>query len=236
MGLLYFIRHGQASFGQKNYDLLSGTGFLQAQILGNHLASSGICFDQIYCGSMVRQQQTAAKAMESYKSEGLLFPVITKDTAFDEYDAFAVWKNQTRQMLSEQLLTKADIQEAISDKRRFQLLFERIMMRWITGKHDAPGDTTWLDFVGRVHNGISALISRHDSKEHIAVFTSGGPVSIALKKALELSDTKTMEVSWQVMNASVSRFYFNSRGFFLSGFNDISHLSLKKDAKLLTYR
>jgi hypothetical protein len=42
--------------------------------------------------------------------------------------------------------------------------------------------------------------------------------------------------AWQVMNASVSRFYFNSRGIFLAGFNDIYHLLLKREPSLLTYR
>lgn len=236
MGLLYFIRHGQASFGQKNYDLLSPTGILQAQILGNHLAGAGICFEQIYCGDMVRQKQTAGEVMEIFNSAGIPFPFVVTDPAFDEYDAFAVWKNQTSQMLSEQVLSKEDIHQAMSDKHRFQILFERIMMRWITGDHDLPGELCWRDFVERVHQGISTLISRHDSKDHIAVFTSGGPISIAMQKALGLSYPKTMEASWQVMNASVSRFYFNSRGFFLSGFNDISHLYLRQDARLLTYR
>jgi hypothetical protein len=57
-----------------------------------------------------------------------------------------------------------------------------------------------------------------------------------MRLALGLTDCKTMEISWQVMNASISRFYFNSRGIFLAGFNDIAHLAMKQDMSLLTYR
>jgi broad specificity phosphatase PhoE len=110
------------------------------------------------------------------------------------------------------------------------------MMRWISGNHDAPGNICWKDFVDRVLEGITALTTSHGSGQHVAIFTSGGPVSIAMQMALGLSASKTMEISWQVMNASVSRFYFNSRGIFLAGFNDIAHLAMKQDSSLLTYR
>ena len=110
------------------------------------------------------------------------------------------------------------------------------MMRWISGNHDAPGNIRWKEFVDRVLEGITALTTGHGSGQHIAIFTSGGPISIAMQLALGLSDSKTMEISWQVMNASVSRFYFNSRGIFLAGFNDIAHLAMKQDSSLLTYR
>ena len=59
MTTIYFIRHGQASFGAESYDQLSPNGELQAKILGQY-------FDQILkeapvvvSGSMQRHQQTA---------------------------------------------------------------------------------------------------------------------------------------------------------------------------------
>jgi broad specificity phosphatase PhoE len=236
MGILYFIRHGQASFGQKNYDRLSPAGIQQARILGEYLAGIRFIFHEAYCGQMERQQHTAREVMASFTSAGLAFPSPVMQTAFDEYDAFTVWKNQTVKMIQEKALLPDDIAQTRTDKRKFQQLFERVMMRWISGNHDAPGNIRWKDFVDRVLEGITALTTRHGSSQHIAIFTSGGPVSIAMQLALGLSDSKTMEISWQVMNASVSRFYFNSRGIFLAGFNDIAHLAIKMDSSLLTYR
>jgi broad specificity phosphatase PhoE len=236
MGILYFIRHGQASFGQKNYDLLSPAGIQQARILGEYLAGIRLVFHEAYCGEMERQQHTAREVMAGYTSAGLAFPAPVTQAAFNEYDAFTVWKNQTDKMIQEQALLPGEIQQTRTDKRKFQQLFERVMMRWISGNHDAPGCIRWIDFAGRVLNGITALTSGHGAGQHIAVFTSGGPISIAMQLALSLSDSKTMEISWQVMNASVSRFYFNSRGIFLAGFNDIAHLAMKQNASLLTYR
>jgi broad specificity phosphatase PhoE len=236
MGILYFIRHGQASFGHKNYDRLSPVGIQQARILGEYLAGIRFVFHEAYCGNMERQQHTAREVMAGFTSAGLAFPAPVMQSAFDEYDAFTVWKNQTEKMIQEKALLLDDILQTRTDKRKFQQLFERVMMRWISGNHDAPGSIRWKDFVDRVLDGITALTTGHGSNQHIAVFTSGGPISIAMQLALSLSDSKAMEISWQVMNASVSRFYFNSRGVFLAGFNDIAHLAMKQDASLLTYR
>ena len=236
MGILYFIRHGQASFGQKNYDRLSPAGILQARILGEYLAGIRFVFHEAYCGNMERQQHTAREVMTGFTSGGLAFPSPVTRGAFDEYDAFTVWKNQTQRMIQEKVLLPEDMDRTLTDKRRFQQLFERVMMRWISGNHDAPDSIRWKDFVDRVQEGIRALTAGSGSGHHIAVFTSGGPISVAMQMALNLSDTKAMEISWQVMNASVSRFYFNSRGIFLAGFNDIAHLAMKQDASLLTYR
>jgi broad specificity phosphatase PhoE len=236
MGMLYFIRHGQASFGQKNYDRLSPVGIQQARILGEYLTGIRFVFHEAFCGEMERQQHTAREVMTGFTATGLAFPSPLTHSAFDEYDAFTVWKNQTQKMILEKALLPEDIAQTRTDKRKFQLLFEQVMMRWISGNHDDPGNIRWKDFVDRVLEGITALTTRHGTGQHIAIFTSGGPISIAMQLALGLSDSKTMEISWQVMNASVSRFYYNSRGVFLAGFNDITHLAMKMDSSLLTYR
>lgn len=236
MGMIYFIRHGQASFGQHNYDRLSPAGIRQARILGEYLAGIRFVFHEAYCGRMERQQHTGREVAAGFQSAGLDFPSLVTQPAFDEYDAFSVWKHQTQKMMEEKILLPEEMEESRADKRKFQILFERVMMRWITGDHDSPGDIRWKDFVDRVMDGIAALAGSSGSGRHIAVFTSGGPISVAMQSALGLSSSKTMEISWQVMNASVSRFYFNSRGIFLAGFNDIAHLAAKRDPALLTYR
>ena len=38
MGSIYLIRHGQASFGAENYDVLSPLGYRQSEALGDYLA------------------------------------------------------------------------------------------------------------------------------------------------------------------------------------------------------
>ena len=52
MGSIYLIRHGQASFGADDYDVLSATGVRQAAVLGEHLAALGIGFDRCLSGDL----------------------------------------------------------------------------------------------------------------------------------------------------------------------------------------
>ena len=47
MTCIYLIRHGQASFGQDNYDCLSQLGEQQAHLLGQHFSERNIQFDQV---------------------------------------------------------------------------------------------------------------------------------------------------------------------------------------------
>jgi hypothetical protein len=38
------------------------------------------------------------------------------------------------------------------------------------------------------------------------------------------------------LNASITRIKYNSRGMMLAGFNEVTHLELEGDGRLLTYR
>lgn len=82
MTTIYFIRHGQASFGAESYDQLSPNGELQAKILGQY-------FDQILkeapvvvSGSMQRHQQTACISLAECFPE---VDVLT-DSAWNEFN------------------------------------------------------------------------------------------------------------------------------------------------------
>ena len=58
MSEIYMIRHGQASFGSRNYDVLSPLGTTQAEILAEHLIATGLRFDAVYAGTLERQAAT----------------------------------------------------------------------------------------------------------------------------------------------------------------------------------
>jgi broad specificity phosphatase PhoE len=68
------------------------------------------------------------------------------------------------------------------------------------------------------------------------VFTSGGPISVTVQNALGLSDEKALEISWQILNTSITRIKYNSHSMMLAGFNEVTHLELEGDEGLITYR
>ena len=63
MGTLLLIRHGQASYGEADYDRLSTRGHEQAKALGRFLATQRV--DHVFVGPLRRHQQTLAGAIEA---------------------------------------------------------------------------------------------------------------------------------------------------------------------------
>ena len=69
MAVIYMIRHGQATFGDRKYDRLSPIGERQARILGHHLQRVLPRLDALCSGGMVRQDRTAELAREAMGKE-----------------------------------------------------------------------------------------------------------------------------------------------------------------------
>ena len=86
MSTLYLIRHGQASFGQADYDRLSGLGEQQMRRLGEYWLQWGVKIDAVYSGSLLRQTASARCVNEIYAQAGkpLPQPVILQE--FNEYE------------------------------------------------------------------------------------------------------------------------------------------------------
>jgi len=236
MSELYMIRHGQASFGEKNYDRLSPMGVVQAEIVARHWVGIGRKIDAIYVGTMQRQIDTAGALISAYKDTQIPVPEIISDSAFDEYDSASVFQAQLPRMIDENPSISKKLADIYTDKRTFQLLFEEAMNRWISGTWDMPGAVTWRGFNDRVVKGVRQIMQTQGAKKRLAIFTSGGPISVVVQEALNLTDKSAMALSWQIMNASITRFKYNTRGLAMAGFNDITHLELENDDNLLTYR
>ena len=236
MSEIYLFRHGQASFGEDNYDKLSPNGVEQSKILARHLAQTGKSFDAIYYGEMERQQKTAQEFIDHCRGGRIATPPPTILDAFNEYDSVAVWQALVPELAQADSSIATDMAEIAGQKKAFQRVFSKVMDRWISGSYQAAGIPSWSGFKQRVRQGLQDLIARHGARKQIAVFTSGGPISVIVQAALDLTDPKTLEVSWQLMNASVTRIKYNRRGIMLTVFNDVTHLELAGDARLLTYR
>ncbi len=236
MSEIYFIRHGQASFGSKKYDKLSEKGVLQSTMLGNHLAALEIKFDALYSGQMERQKNTAKAVIAEYNSKGIPIPEPRVDVAFNEYDSKAVWNAQTTMMLKDDPTLLDAINMDNINKKAFQKVFSKVVERWISGEFDTKGVVTWKNFKNRVVNGLNSLAKTWYPSKRIAVFTSAGAISAAVQKSMDLSDTKTMDLSWEILNASVTRMTYNNKKLSLSGFNNVAHLELTGGKTFLTYR
>lgn len=241
MGEIYFIRHGQASFGARNYDQLSPVGIRQAQLVADYLNALDVDFDAVCCGRMKRQQDTARPLFNLLEARGHFSGALTVLPAFDEYDARSLLKARTKVSAEEKqgsgVMSADQLSVLRKDKKAFQKYFSETVARWLSGDYDGvDGIETWSAFQARVRDGVEDIMRRHGSGSRVAVFTSGGPISVAVQMALALSDTRTLALNWQIMNASLTGIKYNPTGLILWFFNNTAPLAQTRDPELLTYR
>jgi len=229
------IRHGQASFGSEDYDRLSPKGILQSRALAEHLSAVGIYADVIYSGKQKRQIDTAQQTMEMYENAAHAIQGSRIDIAFNEYDFQEILLSFVKKIAGRESFFN-DNALLYSDKKKFQELFEKILSDWATGKYRKQGLPTWEEFAGRVWNGIEQIMHDNQSGRTILIFTSGGPISAVLQKALGLSNEETIRLGWQIANASITKFLYKGERFALASFNETAHLALRQGQELVTYR
>lgn len=236
MSSLYLIRHGQASFGTDNYDRLSPAGIVQAELLAKYWLRIGMDFDAVYAGEMRRQIDTAAKVLSCYREAGRPAPEMRIVPEFNEYDSRGILKALIRKMAAEDPELQADVDRFYTDKKAFQRVFEKAVLRWIAGGETISGVTSWQDFRTRVARGINQVREENGPGKTVLAFTSGGPISAAFQMATGISDTGTLRIVWHIVNASISTFVYNTEQFSLTSFNTRAHLELATDPALITYR
>lgn len=236
MGSIYLIRHGQASFGADDYDVLSPTGIRQAEVLGDHLASLGVTFERCLSGTLRRQQHTASAALQRCVAVGLNAPEVELDAGFNEFDADAVIRGLLPAMLPNEPDALEILRNPRDNRAAFQHLFSRIIMRWVSGEHDQPGQETWQGFVAGVQSGLERLLAQAQSRQNIAVFTSGGTITALIHLITGIPAHKAFDLNWQIVNTSLSRLQFRGSEVTLASFNSRVHLELLKAPELITYR
>ena len=236
MSTMYLIRHGQASFGASDYDALSDGGRHQARVLGAFVLKAGIRFDACWSGTLKRQHQTFGEVRDSFLDAGLDMPHPTETAALDEYDYEAVLRALVPLIEKEDPAFIRDVGLMLSDRRAFQKVFARVMTRWASGSDSVEDLPSWSSFAAGVTKGIRDIIERSGRGSRVAVFTSGGPIAATIGSVLGLSAEKTIALSWQLVNASITRFKFSGRRISLTTFNEYGYLEQKNEDSLVTYR
>jgi broad specificity phosphatase PhoE len=239
MGVLYLVRHAQASFLEPNYDKLSALGETQARVLGEYWAQRKITFDRVGVGPCARQRNTVKFVSAAYDQAGLNFPEPQNLVEFDEYQGEAVLRGSLPELLEKdpgirELHTVFQSSTTNAAKRvAFQKLFEAVIGDWVRGTFRLEGVETWLQFCARVNFGLDKFLASETRGERVAIFTSGGPIAVASQRALRLSPESTMQMTWMSRNSSWSEFLYSAERFTLSSFNIHEHIA---DPAMRTYR
>ncbi|MFA7892049.1 histidine phosphatase family protein [Pseudomonas putida] len=236
MGNLYLIRHGQASFGAQDYDVLSPVGVRQSQALGEHLAQLGVRLERCVAGDLRRQQDTARLALQAMQVGGNAVPAVETDAAFNEFDADGV----IRTLLPGLALDEPNAPEILSNvtqhRSEFQRLFALMVQRWHAGTHGSGELETWEAFTARVRDGLNRVLDSAGNGDNIAIFTSGGTIAALLHLVLGITPDQAFALNWQIINTSLSQLKFKGRDVALASFNSQAHVQLLRTPALITYR
>ena len=236
MALLTFVRHGQASFLQPDYDKLSALGERQARLLAEYWIARGVRFDRVFHGPARRQTHTGEIVRQTYQDAGMEWPEPVSLPELDEYAGIEamraflpglIEKHEDVRLLEQEFRTAGDRAVAA---RAFEKMFQRVTRMWVAGELDSPEVESWQAFCERVGQGIAKI---REAGGSAAVFSSGGAMAATVRIALDLSPVRTLELSWAPRNASYSEFLYSGERFSLATFNCCPHL---ESPELLTYR
>ncbi|MBH3426502.1 histidine phosphatase family protein [Pseudomonas alkylphenolica] len=236
MGSIYLIRHGQASFGADDYDVLSPVGIRQSEALGEHLAHVGIRLVRCVAGDLRRQQDTARLALAAMQRTGCAVPQVDTDNAFNELDADAVIRTLLPGLLADEPEARHILRNGAQHRSEFQRLFALMIQRWHDGEYDCDDIESWATFVERVNGGLQRVLAQAASGDNVAIFTSGGTITALLHLVTRITASQAFALNWQIINTSLSQLKYRGREVTLASFNSQAHVQLLRAPELITYR
>jgi broad specificity phosphatase PhoE len=225
------VRHGQASFGSADYDVLSAAGERQARCLGDDLAARGITPASVVSGSLRRQRETAAALVKQagWALEGSI------DAGWDEFDLSG-------------LVADAHAHPEPRDRGRYQDALEVGMRRWagtdgspvagesfaeVAGERSAEvAGESFADFAARAESALRTVAARQSRGATTLVVTSGGVIGWVAASLLGAGVEQWIRLNRVCVNTGVTTLVTGRRGISLVAFNDHSHLSPAE----ITYR
>jgi broad specificity phosphatase PhoE len=214
MGAIHLVRHGQASFGAEDYDVLSPTGERQAVAVGEELRRREVRPASVWSGGLRRQQATAKLALPDTD--------VRTDPRWNEYDHLA-------------LVAHLAADEIAASPREFQAALDRVLHEWIVNGVDAGPAGTFVAFADTAVAALDELVASLGKGETAVVFTSGGVIAAMCSRLLDLPPRGFLAVNRVVANASITTLVTGRSGTSLVSFNEHGHFD-GPARELLTYR
>jgi broad specificity phosphatase PhoE len=212
MGAIYLVRHGQASFGEQNYDVLSDLGHRQARHVGETLRERIGPFEHASSGTLARQIDTARGAAPTGR--------LVTDERWNEYDP-------------EWILRRYGDPGVEVGPGPSQQLLERGLSLW--GKDISTGPESWVAFSSRSNDALNELAAGLGKGETGVVFTSGGVIAAIAARILGAGLDGFIALNRVTVNAGITKIAIGRSGANLLCFNDHAHFD-GEHRPLLTFR
>lgn len=224
MGAIYLVRHGKASFGSDDYDVLSATGAEQARLTGAELRRRGVTITTAYCGTLARQRDSAAAALAELAPSA----VVKEDPRWNEYE-------EPFHFLSDHT---GGARPDPANPRAYQAALEEGLAAWIAAGEDGPGGgahETWPGFLGRVTDALTDVVAALGKGEQAVVFTSGGVIGTLCGVLLGDPVSGLLVLHRVTINGGITKIVTGRSGTSLLSFNEHGHFE-GDAAGLLSFR
>lgn len=223
MPQLLLVRHGQASFGGPDYDVLSALGARQAAVTRAALDARGVRPARSVRGSLKRQADTAAAWADLGE--------VVVDPRWDEYDAGDVLGAHGHPGTSLET-PGADAGGAV-DSRAFQAVLDHALTAWVRAGDDSAARETWPAFRDRIAGGLHDAAAALGSGEAGLVVSSGGVIAVCCVLLTGLPPEHLVTFNRVAINAGITKVAVGRGGLTLVSFNEHAHLD---PDGLVTYR
>jgi len=223
MAEVYLIRHGQASFGQLNYDALSGLGHKQTKVCGEYLFEHVFKPDDnilFVSGALTRQRETMENIL-SKTDRNYDYSVLDN---FNEFDHDNVLEVAFKHFGSREAFMQ-DVAKQPDPKKHFHKLYVKAVQQWMENPSDTSYSERFSEFHQRVETGFKQVLDMCESGGKIVLTSSAGPISLCLQQCLGLNGQSAFALNDVMSNASITRLLFNENKISLSYFNASQYLT-----------
>ena len=214
--MILLVRHGQASFGSDDYDVLSEQGHAQARHTGAVLAARGIEPARVIAGSLRRQRETAEGLLAGFGRTG---DTVAEDPRWDEYDQFALLA-----------LASGGVEDWPDDPVERNRAF-RVAAGAAPPPTEAGGESHDA-FHTRTTGAIDDLLAAPGTS---IVVSSGGVIAAVAAHLMGVAPEHWPAINRTMVNASITKVVTGRRGATLVSLNEHGHLE-GVDGIAVTYR
>lgn len=211
MALIVLVRHGQASWGEADYDVLSEHGRAQARTLGAGWKAAGFEPTTIASGSLRRQRETAEAVRDGLGSAAA--PAVVR--GFEEFDHLDVFAH----------VVGTDGRLPSLDGDAAARRFGQGLTDWIGGAR--PYQETYDQFRARVGAALADLAGGLDDDAKAVIVTSGGVIAGIVCDLLGLDAERWPELVAPIVNTSAHRILLRQGKRMLMSYNEHSHLAIR---------
>jgi broad specificity phosphatase PhoE len=222
---IQLIRHGQASFGGPDYDVLSDAGRMQSLLVAQELAGRQAGVELIVSGSLRRQVETAEPTASLLEREVLV------DARWNEYEMDDVLAHHS----GTEVRTHHQPDGEPISSAEFQNLLEGALAGWIEAGPVTSARESWPAFAARITAALGELAAELPSGTSGLVFTSGGVIAALCSAALKYPDQSLLAFNRVSVNTGITKLVTGRRGLSLISFNEHGHLE-RTDPPLISYR